>query len=100
MAKRQTKACPASLRGPASDRPSQAKACLPPAVPLPPVSFRAARGLANRPRRRIAGDLSEAELETLWRPSSDFIGPVAPPMWLWQRDRAKQAIWRKAHGLE
>ena len=99
MAKRQTKVDQASRRGPAPLR-DQVKACLPPAVPLPPVSSRAARGLANRPRRRIAGDLSEAELETLWRPSPDFIGPVGPPMWLWQRDRAKQALWRRACGLD
>ena len=28
-----------------------------------------------------------------WRPSPGFIGPVAPPMWLWVKDRERQARW-------
>ena len=32
------------------------------------------------------------ELEALWRPDPAFIGPVAPPMWLWVRGaEAKRA---------
>jgi hypothetical protein len=26
---------------------------------------------------------TEGELEALWRPSPEFIGPVAPPMLMW-----------------
>ena len=47
---------------------------------------------ARRPREMTG-------LEALWRPSSGFIGPVAPPMWLWTRDREKQAAWRIACNL-
>jgi hypothetical protein len=39
------------------------------------------------------------ELEALWRLDPDFIGPVAPPMWLWLHDRKKQALWRARHAL-
>ena len=39
------------------------------------------------------------KLEALWRPHPDFIGPVAPPMELWLRNREKQAVWRKNNGL-
>jgi hypothetical protein len=39
------------------------------------------------------------ELEALWRPSPDFIGPVAPPTWLWLRDSEKQAAWQARHNL-
>ena len=38
---------------------------------------------------------TQAELEALWHPRPDFIGPVGPPMELWIRDREKQAAWRK-----
>jgi hypothetical protein len=47
----------------------------------------------QRPRR------TAAELEALWRKSSDFIGPVAPPMHLWLHDPEKQELWRERHGL-
>ena len=44
-----------------------------------------------------------AELDLLWRGIAggpEFIGPVAPPMWLWMHDRAKQAAWRKQVNLQ
>ena len=37
--------------------------------------------------------------DALWRPSPDFIGPVGPPMWLWIRDREKQAAWARLVNL-
>jgi hypothetical protein len=36
---------------------------------------------------------TEAELEALWRKDPGFIGPVAPPMWLWLKDEEKQERW-------
>jgi hypothetical protein len=39
------------------------------------------------------------ELEALWRPYPSFIGPVAPPMVLFLRDRAAQAQWEIAMNL-
>ena len=38
-------------------------------------------------RRRSEGLLTAEELEAMWRPRPDFIGPVAPPMWLWLHAR-------------
>ena len=42
---------------------------------------------------------TQAELEALWRPRPDFIGPVGPPTELWIRDREKQRLWRIATNL-
>jgi hypothetical protein len=39
------------------------------------------------------------ELEALWRPHPDFIGPVGPPMLLFSRDRAAQEEWEIAVNL-
>lgn len=43
---------------------------------------------------------TQTELEALWRPRPEFIGPVAPPMWLWMHDREKQRAWRKTVNLK
>ena len=102
-----------SRRGQASDLRSQARDSRAKVDPRPqgnsrakavvrrkPVSFPADNVQANRhARSRSDNPLTRQELEALWRPGSDFIGPVAPPMWLWQRDREKQALWRWMHGL-
>jgi hypothetical protein len=85
---------------PASDRQPQASSRAKTGVRRKPVSFPA--DSAPAPRRvlsRNAESLTPKELEALWRPSSDFIGPVAPPMWLWERNPEKQAIWSRMHGL-
>ena len=50
----------------------------------------------GRPPRALP---TQVELEALWRPSPEFIGPVGPPMELWIRDCAKQAAWRKQMNL-
>ena len=56
--------------------------------------------VCRRPRSRNAKPRTQSELEALWRTGGPlFIGPVAPPMWLWVHDQKKQALWRKAHGL-
>lgn len=39
--------------------------------------------------------LTDQQIEDLWRPTPDFIGPVAPPMWLWVRGRGKGDYWLK-----
>ena len=52
--------------------------------------------------KRKRGDHSpptEAELETLWRPTPAFIGPVGPPMVIWINDRDAQARWRQQVNL-
>lgn len=41
-----------------------------------------------------------AELEALWRKDPAFIGPVAPPMFLWINDEERQRLWRIATSLE
>jgi hypothetical protein len=43
--------------------------------------------------------MTAEELEALWRPHPAFVGPVAPPMWLWIRNRQAQASWRIAVNL-
>jgi hypothetical protein len=50
--------------------------------------------------KRIIAPLTAEELEAGWRRHPGLIGAVAPPMWLWIRDREKQRAWRKFHGLE
>jgi len=101
-----TKVC-RSRRSPVSDLQPQASPCL---GHQSPVSLTLATGrqdrphparakVCPRPRSRNAERLTQAELEALWRSAPDFIGPVAPPMWLWERDRAKQALWSRKHGL-
>lgn len=35
----------------------------------------------------------QEELEALWRPYPEFIGPAVPPMWLWLWDREAQRRW-------
>jgi hypothetical protein len=37
--------------------------------------------------------MTAEELEGLWRPHPAFVGPVAPPMVLWLRDRQRQEQW-------
>lgn len=32
-----------------------------------------------------AARLTPVEIEAIWRPTPAFVGPVAPPMWLWER---------------
>lgn len=55
------------------------------------------------PKRPPKPLLTPAELDLRWRISAggaEFIGPVAPPMELWLRDREKQRAWRKQVNLE
>ena len=40
------------------------------------------------------------ELDLFWRGGPEFIGPVAPPMWLWMHDREKQRLWQIATNLD
>ena len=41
---------------------------------------------------------AQEALEDLWRPSPDFIGPVAPPMWLWLK-KPEDEQWRDMLGI-
>jgi hypothetical protein len=43
--------------------------------------------------------LTVEELEELWRPSPEFVGPVGPPMWLWLKDADAQRAWELAMNL-
>lgn len=51
------------------------------------------------PSKRSMRQLTELELEAIWRKDPNFIGPVGPPMVLWLRDREKQAQWEKDMNL-
>lgn len=61
----------------------------------------ASKTIPDRRRQRNVKDepWTYAQLEAFWRGTPDFIGPVGPPMVLWLRDREKQKLWRKRHGL-
>ena len=52
------------------------------------------RGLPPQAKRGDKTPWTDAELEAYWRPSPDFVGPVAPPMWLWLRDLEAQERWK------
>jgi hypothetical protein len=61
-------------------------------VALPDLPPRIAKKRALQPR-------TAEQLEALWRPHPAFIGPVAPPMVLWARDRERQRQWRATMNL-
>jgi hypothetical protein len=51
--------------------------------------------MKSRGRERTEAEIEahkriEAEIEARWRRPADLIGPVAPPGWLWARDRVKR----------
>ena len=52
-------------------------------------------GRALREKRQMTAE----ELEQLWRPSPDFIGPVGPPMVLWLKNAEAQREWKIAMNL-
>jgi hypothetical protein len=49
-------------------------------------------------RRPIVRKLSDEEIFAWWRELAggpDFIGPVASPMWLWQRTIGRGRYWER-----
>jgi hypothetical protein len=51
---------------------------------------------ARKPTVRKPKPLPTAEeLEALWRKDPAFIGPVAPPLTLWERGRGRGRYWEQ-----
>jgi hypothetical protein len=53
---------------------------------------------SRKPTVRRREPLTEAEIQAYWRVLAggpDFIGPVAPPMWLWARTIGRGRYWER-----
>lgn len=51
-------------------------------------------------RAKIPSNSDYAELDAIWRPKWDFIGPVEPPMVKWVRQEGQKQDRRKDRDIQ